>query len=410
MSAVRAALRRPGFARLLAALAVSGIGDWLYNVALLALVWDRTGSAGWLAATTVARVAPIVVLGPLGGVLAQRYDRRLVMVTSDLLRAAAMLSLAAVALAGLPVWLAPLIAGLATAAGAPYPPCVAATTPRLVGDDDLAGANTARALVTPAGVVLGPVLGALVLAVSTPGLAIAANALTFLLSAVAVLSVRVPGAFAPTPCVTGARDSVLAELAAGGRALLRHRVARRAVGADTGCSVVYGAQTVLLLPVAHRLGLGDSGLGLLMAAIGAGGVLGSVFSARLAGARNAMSLLSAALLVAALTLPLAGVAHSLAVMMVLVAVSGMSSLVVEVLAETALQRAMPEEVFAAAYGIAFPAAVAGIVAGSVAASALYALVGLTPALTMIGVVVAALAATGVRSRAATVPSLVPVPA
>ena len=261
VSAVRAALRCPGFGRLLAALAVSGIGDWLYNVALLALVWDRTGSAGWLAVTTVARVAPIVVLGPLGGVLAQRCDRRAVMVASDLVRAAAMLTLALVALAGWPVWLAPLIAGLATAAGAPYPPCVAATTPRLVGDQHLAGANTARALVTPAGVVLGPVLGALLLAVSTPSAAIAVNAVTFLLSAVAVLSVRAPGAFAPSAVVAGERDSVLSELVAGGRALLRHRVARRAVGADTGCSLVYGAQTVLLLPVAHRLGLGDSGPG-----------------------------------------------------------------------------------------------------------------------------------------------------
>ena len=96
--------------------------------------------------------------------------------------------------------------------------------------------------------------------------------------------------------------------------------------------------------------------------------------------------------------------------MLLVAVSGIGSLVVEVLAETSLQRALPEQVFAAAYGIAFPASIAGIVVGSVAASALYASAGLTPALTVIGLVVAALAATGVRSGAGAVASLVPVPA
>ena len=76
------------FRRLLVALAVSQAGDWLYNVALLAFVYERTHSAGWLAATTAARVVPIVVLGPLGGVIADRFDRRRVMVASDVVRAA----------------------------------------------------------------------------------------------------------------------------------------------------------------------------------------------------------------------------------------------------------------------------------------------------------------------------------
>jgi hypothetical protein len=58
-------LRQRSFRRLLAALTVSQLGDWLYNVALLALVYDRTGSASWVSATTAARVLPIVVLGPI---------------------------------------------------------------------------------------------------------------------------------------------------------------------------------------------------------------------------------------------------------------------------------------------------------------------------------------------------------
>src|SRR5919107_6447185 len=119
------------FRRLAAALAASQIGDWLYNVALLSVVYERSGSASWVALTTAARILPIVVLGPLGGVLADRFDRRRVMVASDLVRAGLMLGLAVVALTGLPVVLAPVRAGLATAAAAPYPPCAAATTPRL---------------------------------------------------------------------------------------------------------------------------------------------------------------------------------------------------------------------------------------------------------------------------------------
>src|SRR6478672_13709045 len=93
-------LRLPGgrpFHLLITSLAVSSCGDWLYNVALLAFVYERTRSATWLAVTTAARVAPIVVLGPIGGVLADRWDRRRLIVASDLSRAVAMIALAIVA-------------------------------------------------------------------------------------------------------------------------------------------------------------------------------------------------------------------------------------------------------------------------------------------------------------------------
>src|SRR5258707_15609737 len=89
--------------RLLAALAVSQVGDWLYNLALLAFVYDRTHSVTWTAVTTAARVLPMVLLGPFGGILADRYDRRRLMIASDVLRVGAMVLLAVVALAGLPV-------------------------------------------------------------------------------------------------------------------------------------------------------------------------------------------------------------------------------------------------------------------------------------------------------------------
>src|SRR3954447_14753488 len=123
-----AALRRlPGdrpFHLLLAGLAVSACGDWLYNVALLALVFERTGSPTWVAATTAARVLPIVGVGPLGGALAERYDRRRPMLASDAVRALLMVALAAVAAFALPVVLAPALAALAVAAGSVHPPAV----------------------------------------------------------------------------------------------------------------------------------------------------------------------------------------------------------------------------------------------------------------------------------------------
>ena len=275
------ARRSPRFRRLLAGLAVSQAGDWLYNLALLAFVYERTHSSAWLGLTTAARVLPVVVCGPLGGVIADRYDRRRLMLASDAIRVALMLALALVAAAGLPVLLAPVIAALATAASSVYIPSVAATTPRLVDDADLPAANAARSAIQQVCIIAGPGFGALLLLLGPPSLAFAINGLTFALSALAIASIPAGAVFAPGGEPDAAPD-VLRELRDGARALLDQPVALRLVGADIVCSAIYGAETVLLLLLSRDLGLGDHGYGYLLASFGLGGVLGAGVAGRVA--------------------------------------------------------------------------------------------------------------------------------
>src|SRR5690349_14256823 len=92
---IPSALRYPDFRRLVSGLAGSQIGAYPYNLALVVLVSGRTHSAVWAGVTTVARVVPVVALGPLGGVLADRFDRRRIMIACDLARMALMILLAA---------------------------------------------------------------------------------------------------------------------------------------------------------------------------------------------------------------------------------------------------------------------------------------------------------------------------
>src|SRR5437660_11382476 len=87
---IRGALRYPAFRALLAGLAVSQAGDWLYNLALVTMVYQRTGSALWAGVTTAAREVPIVVIGPFGGVIAGTLSLRRTMVDCDLIRLAMM--------------------------------------------------------------------------------------------------------------------------------------------------------------------------------------------------------------------------------------------------------------------------------------------------------------------------------
>jgi MFS family permease len=399
------ARRNPRFRRLLASLAVSQAGDWLYNLALLAFVYERTHSSTWLAITTAARVLPVVVFGPLGGVVADRYDRRRLMLASDGVRFVLMLALAGVAAAGLPVALAPIIAALSTAAASVYIPSVAATTPRLVDDADLPAANAARSVIQQVCIVAGPGLGALLLLLGPPSLAFAINGATFALSALAVASIPSGAIFAPAG-ETEQAPNVLRELRDGARALLEQPVTMRLVGADIVCSAIYGAETVLLLLLSRDLGLGDHGYGYLLASFGLGGVLGAVVAGRVAGNdRTRVVLVGAMAVLAACTALLAdpfGVGGAVA----LGVISGAGFIVVEVLVETSLQRTLAPEVFARAYGFAFPAAIAGIVAGSLIAAPLVALFGVRGAFVALGALTAAYTLTLLRRPE---PSMAPAP-
>jgi MFS family permease len=409
--------RLPGdrpFHLLLASLAVSSCGDWLYNVALLAFVYQRTGSATWVALTTAARVLPIVVLGPLGGAMADRHDRRRLMIASDLTRAGLMVGLAAVAATGLPVLLAPVLAAAATAAASVQPPSVAVSTARLVADGELQRANALRATIGQSSIVAGPALGAIVLMASSPAPAILLNALTFLASAASVAAIPAGPAFVPARRMAGSSQtdepmpSVLSDIRTGARALRGAPVAVRLVAADVLCSGVYGLLTVTLVMVSRHVGAGDGGYGLLLGAFGAGGVIGATLTGRVASPALWRRTLTVALLLVAGTLAALGSAPTLATAMAAALLSGGGMVVGEVLSETALPRMLGDDVLARAYGLVLPSSFAGIVAGSLVAGPLVSLLGLQGALMCSGAVV--LAVTGMLGRRPLMAGPAPAPA
>ena len=380
------ARNRP-FGLLLGSLAVSSCGDWLYNVALVALVYDRTGSPGWVAVTTAARVAPIVVLGPIGGVLADRCDRRRLMIASDLARALLMAALAFFAAAGGVILLAPLLAALATAAGAVTPPCVAVCTSRFVPAAERQRANGLRAAIGQGAIVVGPVLGALMLALVGPALTIALNGFTFIVSAAAIAAIPAGPPFAPAREHAADPPSVFADVAAGARALRRAPVAVRLIAADVICSAVYGLLTVTLVLVAGRVGVGGSGYGLLLAASGAGGIAGATVVGRYADRRHWRRTLALSLGTVGVTLALLGAARGIGLAIALSLLMGAGMVVAEVLSETALPALLDDEILARAYGLLLPAALSGIVVGSLLGGPLVSLLGLGGALGAAGALV-----------------------
>jgi len=329
---------------------VSNAGDWLYSVALVVLVFERTGSSAWVAAATVSRLLAFVLLGPVGGAVADRFDRRRLMVTLDLVRAGLMAVLTVVAVVDGPVLLALVIATLTSAASLPYRPAVVAVTPELVGEDDLAAGNAAEAIVSRAAAFVGPALGAALVAASSPSVAFLVNALTFGVSALLVVRLGNLGGRSASPGAV--QPSFATDVVDGVRAVASNRGLVALLLFVMAATFLFGFEMVAQVLVAEqRLGLGASAVGLLSAAIGVGGLLVVPFSARLGGGRwSGLLLAGSGMLIALPVITLAVVSTPLAAMGVLL-VEGVGVILLEVMFVTLLQRSCPDELLGRVYSL-----------------------------------------------------------
>jgi hypothetical protein len=192
------------------------------------------------------------------------------------------------------------LVALASAAGSAERPAALALLPRVVGEARLGPANALLHTVQDLGVVVGPAIGAVLLAVSSAPAAFIANAATFAVSTLLFSMLR------PRKAPVGASRGGTAGVLAG---LRTARVTPFVLPLFLLVSIVeftYGAQTVQLVVYADRaLGLGTGGYGLLLAASGAGGLISAFFNGQLATAgRLTLIVIGAAALAAgALVVP-----------------------------------------------------------------------------------------------------------
>jgi len=383
-SGFRGALGHRDFRLLLASLTTSGTGDWFYNVALVVLILDQTDSAAWVAAGTIGRLVPYVVFSTIGGALADRYGRRRVMIAADFLRAALMLLLTVAAILSAPIVIAIVIAFLSTAAGTPFFPAVAATTPSVVDEKSLASANALISTVDSLSIAIGPALGGLILLFGPPEIAFAVNAVTFVASAL-FLSRLTPPPEAQATEATEESQTLRGQLVEGMKAMTSSSGVAFLVALLVAATLTYGEETVLY-PLVSRdlLSTGSQGVGFIFAAIGVGGVLGASLTPRVADHPRPSIILAAGSIVAAaplVTLPFVRVP---VVAYLLVAVEGAGFIFVDVLGTTLLQRAVPPEITARVFGLLDSVAVAGMVAGALLAPIIITAFGLEAALFVAG--------------------------
>jgi MFS family permease len=170
---------------------VSQLGDWFDTIALFALVLRLTGSGRAVGLVLVARFLPSVVLGPLSGVFADRFNRRTLMIASDVARAAVVLGFLFVRRPE-HVWLVYVLTVLQLGLSSFFEPARSAAIPSIVHERELVTANTISSVTWSAMLTLGAAVGGPVTAWFGTDAAFVIDSLTYVVSALFIASVRLP--------------------------------------------------------------------------------------------------------------------------------------------------------------------------------------------------------------------------
>lgn len=340
-----ALLANRGFLRLWVGQAASFVGDAVSMVALVILVVQISGSASAVGGALVARLLPTLA-GPLFGVLADRLDRRMILVGSDLARA--LLAVAFVFATDLAVIYA--LTFLMGAARALFNPTVRAAFPGVVGEGDLTRANSLISATFSVSVTLGPALGGLLVAGVGVGAAFMLDAATFVFSA--ALLYRLP---LPRPERANAdEEGFFAELRSGLGYL---------AGARVPLAIVCGAFLIVLatdLATPAEVFLakgtfetGDAGYGLLVGVWGAGMVAGSAATGVLGDRVPLLPVYFLSVFAWAGAFVGTAVAPLFAVALGALAVAGAANGVDNVATDTILQKRVPDALLGRVFSVRF---------------------------------------------------------
>ena len=343
----RELLRRNGaLARLLFGEFVSSIGDWLYLVAILVVVYQEGGSPVLLGIVGAARILPYVLLSVPAGVVADRFDRRMILLVTDIARGALMLLLAAVVIVDAPTVFIIAISILAACFSTFFGPAIGAFLPSLVSEDDLGPANSAWATLDNLAFIIGPALAGILLAGGNLALAFLLNAVSF--GVVAIVLWRLPVDRRDKPAEAGEDESARDE------GISWRELAGPLAGPfilDSANSFVTGGIGVLTVVIAlDVLNAGEAGTGYLNAATGVGGVVAGIAGGALLARKLSVPLLIGGV-AAAIGLVWLALAGQLAPAMIAMGVAVAGLLLLDVVNTTLIQRLVPDELRGRAMGV-----------------------------------------------------------
>jgi MFS family permease len=374
-------VRNPDLRRVQLAWAGSVFGNWGYMVALGVYAYQEGGPAA-VGLVGVLRMLPSALAAPFVAVLGDRLRRDLVMVVTDIVRAALMVAAALVIAVEGPALAVYLIVAASSVVGTGFRPAQAALLPSLARTPaELTAANVASSTVESVGMFLGPALGGLLLAATNTEVVFLANAATFLWSAGMVARIKGGREAPPRP----RQPSFLTEAGAGFRMLAGEPNARLLVSLYAAQTLVAGMLSVFLVVTAlELLETGESGVGALTSAVGVGGLVGAVLAVALTARQRLGADLALGLVLFGGPLALVAAWPNPVVAFLLICLVGAGNTIVDVAAITLMQRTVPDEVLARVFGVLQGVLLGTMAIGSLIAPALVEGLGLRPGLVVAG--------------------------
>jgi MFS family permease len=346
----------------------------------LAVVAFRDGGVVAVGVVTGARMAAAALLAPLLATVADRVRREHVLTGVGLVRAVTLATAAAVTAADGPAAVTYALAVVATIAQTLFRPAHSALLPALcTSPRQLTSANAARGMLDSLATLGGPAIAAVLLAVSGPAAVFAACAAAALLAG--LLVVALPYDAPPRTEAAATRAGMLQGFAT--------IAADRGLTLITALGVVQtftrGALTVLAVVVAiDLLDTGDPGVGVLNAAVGAGGLLGSIAAFALVGRGGLAAWFGVGIALFGAPLAVVGLAPEQAAAIVLLGLVGVGNALIDVGGFTLLARLADETVLARMFAGFEAILTLGVAVGGLLTPLIVELLGIRPALVGIG--------------------------
>jgi len=340
--AVRELLQNRNFALLWFGELFSQIGDKCLIVAGISLVSDLSSSPLAMLAPALSIAAPQLLFGLVGGVIADRMDRKVVMVAANILRALLVLPILLISSLS-QIWILYLAAAGLAMVGVSFYPARNASLPKIVPEESLVTANGLIQGSTIVAMVVGPALAGVVIEIWFPS-AILIDSATFLISALAIGLMAIPKR--DLEGTMALEDGAVWEDIKAGLSFIYDSQVLRRVLAVTGVATL-GVAAVILLAIPHlkaELGAGGLEYGFTMSVLGLGSLLGSVMVTRFSHRLSTSTLVGGMLVLAGVAIVAFAYAPSYLVVLGSVVIIGMCLVVARGTLNTITQTLAPDDI------------------------------------------------------------------
>ena len=376
--------RNRDFRALFFASVISLGGDWFLWVAINGLIYEATGKALYVGLAILAQESAFFLASPIGGALADRIDRRKLMIACDLARAVVCVSFLLVGPET--IWLAYVLLPLLATFAAPFDPAFSAATPNVVDPDDLPAANALNGSLWGTMLAVGAGLGGLVSAAFGDDTAFIVDAVSFLVSAALLSSIR-------RRC-SESRSETTEQPSSVEATRETWRFARRDHRVLSLLAVKFGfgaaAGLLALIPVmaldVDVFDSGNVGFGILMAARGVGALIGPFLGHRIAGPghRRLFPAIGLSLAVFGLGYVAMGQAPSLAIAAVMICVAHLGGGSQWMLSTYGLQVLVPDHIRGRIFGFDYMLITLSLSVSALVASAVADQIGAPDTVTILG--------------------------